>query len=703
MKADSRTYARATTVCLLGAAIQAALGSILLIYGLIGASIRIDDKMNSVQDHLAITGGVFILMGLAVWITLAIVFDQHRRERLEAMENDALDAQGGRASVFESAAEDLRVNARRLAWMYRFLIPGVSLLLGATLLVWALSRYTSGTEAIGFDKANKDNFSNFLLARPALRGWAISIGLGIAVIGFIFARFVSGMSKQQVWANLRGGAGYAVAASLVGVLIVIGHFIDLAGTDAGLRYSIIILPIVIGLLGIEIYLSFLLNLYRPRKVGETPRAAFDSPILSFVASPDRIAQTIGDAISYQFGVDVTGSWAYRLLSRSILALVLLGGFIVWLLTTISIVSPAERGIRVRYGALVGTEEPGLHFKLPWPLEVIDVQSTALAGSEDGVPGIDLATPAPRRETAIILWTNDHKVEEFPVIVQASRFSQPTGGEKDFALMIVEIPLIYRVRDVEKFDRFADENSREDLIRSRARREILTNLATISEDEIVGAGRAAASRKLMAAVDKALNDPTKDGGLDAGIDVVFVGIQGVHPPKDAARKYEEVVSSIQLKEDLIERGRMQQIEALVSAAGDVDTARKIAAEIESLVALRDGKKDDKAIAGQELKIESLIANAGGRAGQTLAQARAQRWIRHMSERSQAEGYSARLAAYRANPKLYRAGLYFGALTDIMKDSRVYLVSDESAGGRVTVDLKDLDTGGNVLTGSNAQPK
>jgi len=703
MKSDSRTYARATAVCLMGAGLQLALGAILLIYGLMGAAVRVDDKIFVVQDHAAITGGYFILIGLTVWIALAVVFDQHRRERLEAMENEALDQAGGKASVFESAAEDLRVNARRLAWMHRFLLPGVSLGLGAALLALAYFRYTSGSAQIGFDAANKDNFSTFLAARPALRGWAMSLAIGIAVIGFIFARFVSGMAKQPVWSNLRGGAGYAVAASLVGVIILLGHFVDLAGTDVVLRYGVIALPVAIGVLGLEIYLSFLLNLYRPRKAGETPRPAFDSPVLSFVASPDRIAKTIGDAISYQFGVDVSSSWAYRLLSRSILALVLMGGVVVWLLTTISVIAPNERGLRVRYGALVEQLGPGLHFKLPWPLETIDRESTSLAGSEDGVPGVDLATAAPKRETPVILWTNDHKVEEFPVVVQASRYAKDANVGQDLGLMIVEIPLVYRIANVEKWDRFASPNSREDLLRARARREILIQLATLTEDDLVGAGRVGASDRLMKAVDAAINGPVDKGGLDAGVKVEFVGITGVHPPKDAATKYEEVVSALQQRERIIEGGRVAENEVLAGSAGDAETARRIVAEIDALVKLRDGKQGEAALAEQELKIEALIVTAGGRAGQVLAEARSQRWARHMNERGQAEGYNARLAAYRANPKLYMAGLYFNTLTEVMKDARVFLVSDDVAGGQINLDLKELDTGGNVLTGQSSQPK
>jgi len=684
MKPDYRTFARAVGVSLLGAGLQLVLGVVLLVYATLG------------RDHTALSGSYLILAGVAVWVTIAIVFDQHRRERLEAMEAEALDATGGRGSVFDSAADELRVQARRLAWMHRFFVPAVALALGVGLILIAYWRYSSGLSLIGFDKAGKDNFAE---VRPLFRGWAIALAISFSVLGFVFARFVSGMAKQQVWANLRGGAAYAVAAAIVGLVMLVGHFVDLAGSDVVLRYAQVALPVAIGLLGAEIFLTFLLNLYRPRKPGELPRAAFDSPILSFVASPDRIAKSIGDAISYQFGIDVTGSWAYRLLSRSVLSLAVFGGVVVWVLTTISVVSANEQGLRIRNGVLVEKIGPGLYFKLPWPFEVIERQDTGIAGFEDGIPGIDLATAAPGNEVKAILWTNDHKVEEFPFIVQASRMgmaSQAKGeGKGDLtrglAVVIVEVPLVYRIKDLALWDRFAAPAAREDLVRAVARREIFQYLATLTEDQLLGSKRAEAGAVLHKRIDAALNDPSK--GLNAGVEVLYTSVEGVHPPKDAALKYEEVIGSYSQREELIAQGKTAAIETLAKAAGKVELAREIAAEIDKL--LTSGALGSVEAIAQEQRIELLITQAGGEAAQLLSEARGSRWARAMQERGRAEAYGGRLAAYRANPKLYKANLYFDSLLELMKDNRVYLVSDDATGGKINVDLKDLDTAGNVF--------
>lgn len=677
MKADHLTYTRAAGVAFMGLVLQLVLGLILLIYGILG------------RDHAAQSAGVFVLLGLPVWLTLAVLFDQHRRERLEALEAESLDAQDARrASVFEgTGADDLRVAARRLAWLHRFLVPGMSLTLGAVLVAVGLWRFTSGRALTGFDVAGVDQFP-----RPALPGWGISLGLGIAVIGFVFARFVSGMAKQRVWANLRGGAAYAVVASLAGLALALAHFVDLAGSDLPLRYLQVVIPAGMVLVGVEIFLTFLLTLYRPRKPGEVPRAAFDSPLLSFVASPDQIARSLGEAISYQFGVDVTGSWAYRRLSEWALRLVLLGVAALWLMTCFVVVGPNERGLLIARGAFGGVLEPGLHVKAPWPLASVERISATAHRS------MDLANPRPKADTPVILWTNAHAggAEETYAIVQPTAVLGQAGGG-DLALVKIEVPLHYNIADPEKFERFAAPRVRDDLIKAIAQREVFAHLATLNEDDLIGAGRAAAGRVLQERVGAALDR------AGAGVSVLYLGVEAAHPPQqnETAKKYEEVVSTEQRRERLLELASAAQTASLVAAAGSVEKAREIVAAIDGLADLRGRKAPEADIAAAERAIEQMLITAGGRAGQLLARAAADRWTTVLGARARSEAFAGQRAAYQAAPAVYRTRLYFDMMADLIKDARVYVVDDRS-NLWPQVDLKELGSGGDVLSAQPANP-
>ncbi|MCC5618902.1 MULTISPECIES: SPFH domain-containing protein [unclassified Nostoc] len=682
MKADYLSYARATSVSLLGLVIQVVLGVGLLIYSVLG------------RDHAAQSGAYAILLGAIVWIVLAVVYDQHRRERIEALEQEQLDA-AKEGSVFSASTEDLRVNARRLAWMHSFLVPGVSILLAGLLIALAYWRITDAMGRIGYDKAGVDLFT-----KPPHRGWAIAIGLGLGIVGFIFARFVSGMSKQKMWANLRGGAGYAVLASLIGIAIAIAHFVDMASRDDALRYIQIIIPALAGFLGVEIVVSLLLNLYRPRKPGEIPRSAFDSPILGFAASPDRIAKTLGGAISYQVGVDVTGTWAYKLVARAVLPLLLLGAAVMWIMTCVTVVGPTERGIRVRNGLAVENVGPGLHFKLPWPFESIDRMNASL------LQEVELATPAAGNEIRALLWTNDHKVKETYALVRTQPRASRMGVEPahdashdstqtlEIALVAVRVPLRYRVSDIEKFERFNAPATRIDALTALARRELMLELARYTDDEVIGPRRAEAGEAVLQRVQKAFAD------ADTGVEVLFAGIETVHPQREVAREFEKIVAAGRVRESLVDGGRTDAIGSLTRAVGDLALARTIVEELEARKQMQNAAADAKAVAEQTTKIETLILRAGGRAGATLAQARADRWNKHMTQRGQAMAYEGRLAAFRANPSLYKATLYLAMLRDELAHARVYLVPD-GADVRVRINAEDQGSGGNIFSTGAAE--
>jgi len=666
MKADYLSYSRASSVSLLGLLLQLITGLVLFIYAVI------------VGDHAALSGAILILGGSVVWLCLAVVFDQHRRERVEAVEAESLAGTVSRqASVFETNADDLRLAAKRLSWMHRILIPTVGIILAISMMGLGAWRLQSGLQLVDPDRFQE----------PTERGWALALGLGLALIGFIFGRFTSGMAKQKVWANLRAGASASVATALVGLALAAGHLVHLAGPNVVLRVLQVAIPGFMIFLGAETVLNFLLDLYRPRRAGEVPRPAFDSRVLSFIASPDRIAESLGGAINYQFGVDVTGSWAYRLLSRSVLGLVLIGAAVLWLLTGLEQIEPHERAIRVRMGANAGEVGPGMYLKLPYPLEVLDSEGATSVRRMDLMTGKS-ATDGP------ILWTNEHKVTEVYALVQPTprglAGAATAAGAQDIALVAVEIPLVWRIKDLGKFEVMAAPAARENFLAATARREIMRHMAGFNEDELLGRGRAAISDGLQVRVQQRFDE------LNTGVEVVFCKVEGVHPEREAAKVFEKVVENEQKGQGAIESGQTERIKTLTEAVGSVALAGQITQELAKLRSMSEAKDAADAIAEQTIKVESLLMQSGGKAGAAIEAARSERWTKHMLARGRADGYFGQLAAYRAAPALYRAGLYFEMLRDVMKDARVFITTDEIPDLRVNMDLKDTGVGTNVLS-------
>jgi regulator of protease activity HflC (stomatin/prohibitin superfamily) len=474
-------------------------------------------------------------------------------------------------------------------------------------------------------------------------------------------------------------------------------------------------------LGVEIVLNFVLTMYRPRRPGEMPKPAFESQVLGFVAAPDRIAQSIGGAINYQFGFDVTSSWFYQLLSRSLTALLVVGALVIWAMTWVAVVKPNEQGLLLRGGRLVGKPlSPGIYLKWPWPIEHVEREETTTPRR------LDLAGLQPG-DVKSLLWTNEHKVKggEKYLIVQPSAADKaatarseeapggaesgwaqpgtkgagepatagaaPGGAMGNIALVSIEIPVIYEIVDLEKYQALAqNDQMRDSLLQGIGRREIMKYLATRSVDDVLGNGRGETSRDLINRVEDRFKN------LDAGVKVLFVGIVGVHPPIDTAADFEKVVSSEQQRKGAIEAALTEQTRTLTKAVGSVELAREIVVALDALEAARARGDTEEDYIKQQQKIEDLLTRAGGEAAVKIQQAKADRWVRHMGARGRAERYMGQLLAYRAGGAVYTAQLYFDMVSELMKSARVYIVPD---GTKVPIemraDMQETDTGSNVF--------
>ncbi|HZW11521.1 MAG TPA: SPFH domain-containing protein [Phycisphaerales bacterium] len=684
MKADHLSFKRAASVSMLGFAIQLAITLILLLYGIYGG------------DNAAKSAAFFSLVGVFVWLVLVLLYDQHRRERLEAMEAEALAGEAG-TSVFEEGAADLRLASKRLHTWYKLVIPIASILIGAALI------------GLGYWRFRADQ----ALARPGAlpateyRGWAIAFGLIIAFVGFVFARFVSGMAKQPIWANLRGGAAYAVGAAIIGLLIAVAQFVDVAGSDAVRRLLLLGIPAAMIALGVEVFLNFLLDLYRPRKKGEFPRPAFDSRVLAFASAPDRIARSIGEALDYQFGFGVQETWFYRLILRSWPVLIVAGILVVWGLSALAVVSPDERGMILRFGRVIRDDVgPGLHLKAPWPIDRVVVPELVerTAGGDvrvvghtaTGVRTLHLGTPPPDGDGPV-LWTNEHTREEVFHICQPS---QGRGGEegaqgRDLALVAIEVPLSYAVADARLYDQLGPPGAREEILRVAGQRALTQYISAVSIDRVLGGNRSELAEEIRQRVQETFDglnpDPETGRARGAGVEILSVTVAHMHPPREVAPKYEEVVIAQQNREATIETARAAEVEALAGVAGSVEAARRIVAELDRFNEMGRGGAPEADLAAQEAAVVALMAEAQGRAAEVLAQARAARWRKHIGAWSESVRYAGMVSSFTAAPLVYRAGQYFDVLRESLAHARIYIVSGDIPDLHVRTELQDEKVG------------
>lgn len=691
MKADYLTYRQATGVSLLGMAIQAGAGGALVIYGVLG------------HDAAAVSVAGYAAWGIVIWMALAIVFDQHRRERIEAMEADALAASAtAGTSVFSAGAEEFRPAHRRLQGLYKYFFPAVSIATAAALGWFGYSRFAAAHEALRGGVAS--------MAGPTIPGWGIAVGLGVSLVCFLLARYAAGLAKHAAYANLRAGAAVSVGTALFGLALGIGHFVDTVSANAVWPYLPEVFGVALMVLGAESLLNFLLSIYRPRKRGELPRPAFDSRLLGFAAAPDRIAQSISDAVNYQLGFDVTGGWFYKLLSRSVVPLLGLGVLVVWAMTAVTVVQPHQRAMILRFGEPIRDNvPPGLHLKAPWPIDSVYVpemfakDEKGRAYVQDytvtGIREVELATSAPASgKDEAVLWTNDHTGEEVFQFVRPGTRERQAGvsedslGGADLAMVSVEIPMQYVVEDVKLFDEFAPPERRQDILKTVAQREVTLFFQQTSLDQVLGGDRSEMARRLQSRIEGAFAglNPGPDGkARGAGVRVLSVRLLGVHPPKDTAQSFEAVVQADQRREATIEAARTRAMKTLTEVVGSGELARSIVGEIDNRE--HAAPADRPAI---DEKVVSLLEQAGGSAAATIADARAYRWQKHMLERGRAERQEGEVALYNAAPQVYKAKVYFQTLAQLMTGGRVYIVGD-GAGKWIELDLKEQALGADLF--------
>ncbi len=699
-KGDYLTYRKAVSISFVGLSIQLLMTLIVFFYGRVSG------------DLAAQTAATFFASGLIAWGLLLLVFDQHRRERIEAMEAEQLAVSGvTAASAFENVGDDLHIAARRLAFIYKWIVPGGAVVIAGINIFIGLSKLSFW---------NKISSPEEFIYQPSAAGWGLAIGVGIAVVGFVFARFVSGMGKVSAWSNLRAGSAISVAAALVGLMFAIGGFLDLAvGIDAFTLWLPYIVTIGMIAFGVEIGLNLLLDVYRPRKPGDVPRPAFDSRMLGLLAAPDRIAENVGEAVNYQFGIDVTSSWFYQLLSRTIAGFVLAGVLVAWLMSSLVVVEPHERGLILTSGVISeplysfgeagdGDVGPGLHIKWPWPIsryetpEVVTSQGSNEIRTTTGVRVLHLASNPPSAGTTPILWTESHTgVERLNIVrpdqgkvVQGDDLrSSESSSVAELSLLAVEVPVHYVIRNVKLFDQFAAPGQRERMLRQIGQRIVTQYLGEISISRILSTHRTEMPMELQGRIESAFGE--LNSGKGPGIEILFVGVNGVHPPTKVAPSFERVITARQNRESLIEEAKKFQISTLTSIAGSVELAGEINEKLISLEDLRRQGSDSSEYVAAEFEVQKLLERAGGEAGELILHAGASRWVRHMSERGQASLLQGQQEAYLASPALYRSNMYFSALLQAMESSRVYLTPVDLESLKIRLELQDQQVGTDVF--------
>jgi len=534
--------------------------------------------------------------GVASWLMVAVLCYCGQLADQEAVELEEIAAQGEGGTIFQGE-RDVQVTpaANRLAWMHRWMVPVFTLL-------WAGFHGTVGVllvrRLIAVEPVDMVNGAEATL-----------FAVLVAFAGFLFSRYATGMGRTDQWYLLRAPGSYL----LVSMLGAAGTAAALLGGHYGYvqidRIVAFVLPGIQLVLTVELVLNFVLDLYRPRVPGRVHHPSFDSRLMNLVAEPGRIGSSIADALNYQFGFEVSKTWFYQLLSRAFVPLIIFGAAVLFGMSSIVMVQEGEQAIVLHWGrADAGGRVlgPGMHFKLPWPIDtartydVTQLHEVILGAEEERTERERDGDFIKGRE--VYVWKREHgprKEMDFLIAVPRSdEDATATDGEpgKKKAPPVHIIKLVvsvqYRIADVWKYSRgYTDPNN---VLQCVAYREMTRYCASATLTESVGAGQTDRPEAIMTygrqraadALKQRIQKAVGPEGLDLGVEIAYVGFASVHPPSEAAEKYEDVLKAERGMEQARFAAEADANRMLVEAAGSASVAWELALAIQTLERLEN---------------------------------------------------------------------------------------------------------------------
>jgi regulator of protease activity HflC (stomatin/prohibitin superfamily) len=571
-------------------------------------------------------GVVFLAMGVLVAAVSAFQMRLEAREKLELLEYEELKKSASASALFSQEADTYPARRSREQFE-KWFIPGFAIVLCILqgLAVYFLWKW--------FDRA------------PALNAGRATIALALAalfsMVFFIRGKYVAGIARWENHRLLRPGASYLLLGSLMTLLMAVTEAV---GYFSYPRVDVIVarvLCVVLGLVALETLITLILEIYRPRIKGQAAHLLFESRLIGLLGQPGGLITTAAQALDYQFGFKVSETWFYRFAEKALAWLILLQLGVLLLSTCVVVIEAPEQGLLERWGRPVVKREilePGLHLKWPWPVDVVhryrsrEVHTFYLGFVPD---------PEADKEKTL-LWTRTHFKEEYNMLV-ASReqgyldSSSAAGGEQvvPVNLVSVNIPVQYRIKDLHSY--VYKHSASDELLELLANRALSRYLVNVDIEDIMGPGRLAAAKKLREEIQKNADEN------ELGVEVMFVGLQGIHPPVKVAPDYEAVIGAFQEKQSNI-------------------------------------------LSAQAYWAEK-IPQAHAEASNTVLTAWSDSYAKVTTAQAQAVQYTNQLAAYEASPSVYKERSYLETLVRAIGPARKYVLGVTNTQDIIWLNLED----------------
>jgi membrane protease subunit HflK len=576
---------------------------------------------------------VSVFLGLGFLVALFSYFQMRMeaREKLEKLELDELAKSARSTTLFDGTDAEAFPARRAREQFERWLVPAFCLVL---LVLQVAAAWWLGKQVLNPDAREVRN----------------SLPMMAAFFGFLFflqflpGRYSVNVARLEGQRLLQPAGSYLLLGAYLSLLAAAGIVAIHFGHSKVDIFIARALCVILALAAVENLFTLILEIYRPRVRGQAARVLYESRLVGLLGQPESVFTTAAQALDYQFGFKVSETWFFQFLQKSFVWLLLIQSGLLWLSTSFVFIEPDEQALLERCGKPVGTTalNPGFHLKCPWPIDsVYRFQSHRIQTFTVGVVTKDDDHGGATADNTIV-WTKSHYKEEFNLPVankeQDSASNTNAAGEKSAPpanLITASVPVQYQIKDIVAWARnHANPN---ELLERIATREVVRHLVSVDFFEFMSVGRKKSAEALRANIQKSADD------AQLGVDILFVGLQDVHPPVSVAEAFEAVIGAQQTREAKTLAAKGEATKSTAMAEGEAQKVKDTAAAF----AVR------------------RVAEAGAIGAQ----------------------FEHQMAAFDAAPTVYPQRIYLQTYAKAIAKSRKYIIATTNAQEMIQLNLED----------------
>ena len=170
-------------------------------------------------------------------------------------------------------------------------------------------------------------------------------------------------------------------------------------------------------------------------------------------------------------------------------------------------------------------------------------------------------------------------------------------------------------------------------------------------------------------------------------IVFLGLYGVHPPAEVAKEYEQVIASVQEKQANVLNAQAERNRILTELGGsieEVDALYALAVELE------EAKQSEDEVAVKKLSDEFLasLKTVKGKVFKTLRDADSYAFERVNLARGEGFQFDGQIKSYQASPEIYKKIQRLEAMAKGLEKARKFVVVTEEEDSQIyQIDLQE----------------